>query len=272
MAKIIKKAVSYILLTVVLLLCPNSLRAGLEEGISASHKGDYITAFREFRSLANEGDAKAQYNLGLLYEMGLGVKQDYPEAAKWYRKAAVQDNIESQKRLIVMRKKGLTNSQQPTVPPKWQGSTTDPQSQYELGVMYFMGIGVEKNYVIASEWFRKSANQNYAKAQHDLALMLLEGKGGNRDALEAYKWLHLAAKQGDGPSQYQLGQMLSHGKAKGIPQHFILAYMWFEIAATNGVKKTKAKQLQLAGEMTEAQIKEAKIEAKKWLRKNKPIN
>ena len=260
-----------ILLVVVLLLCPNSLRAGLEEGISASHKGDYITAFREFRSLANEGDAKAQYNLGLLYEMGLGVKQDYQEAAKWYRKAAVQDNIESQKRLIVMRKKGLTNSQQPTVPPKWQGSTTDPQSQYELGVMYFMGIGVEKNYVIASEWFRKSANQNYAKAQHDLALMLLEGKGGNRDALEAYKWLHLAAKQGDGPSQYQLGQMLSHGKAKGIPQHFILAYMWFEIAATNGVKKTKAKQLQLAGKMTEAQIKEAKIEAKKWLIKNKPV-
>jgi hypothetical protein len=102
--------------------------------------------------------------------------------------------------------------------------------------------------------------------------MLLQGKGVSQDALEAYKWFHLAARQGDGPSQYQLGQMLSHGKGKGIPQHFTLAYMWFEIAAANGFKKAKEKQQQLAGKMTEAQIKEAKIQAKKWQIKNKPIN
>jgi TPR repeat protein len=271
-ARMIKKAGVNILLVAVILLSPNPLQAGLEEGIFASHRGDYITAFREFRSLANEGHAKAQFRLGLLYEMGLGVKQNYSEAAKWYRKAAVQGNIESQKRLILMHKKGLTDSRQPTVPPEWQGSTTDPQSQYDLGVMYFMGIGVGKNYLTASEWFRKSANQSYTKAQHDLALMLLQGKGVSQDALEAYKWFHLAARQGDGPSQYQLGRMLSHGKGKGIPQHFTLAYMWFEIAAAHGFEKAKEKQKQLAGRMTEEQVKEAKIEAKKWQMKNKPIN
>ena len=267
-----KKITFNVLVGIFILVCPHNLWASMEEGIFASHKGDYITAFREFRSLANEGHAEAQYYIGLLFEMGLGVQQDYPEAVKWYRKAAVQGDIESQKRLIIMRKKGLSDSRQPTVPPQWQGSTTDPQSQYDLGVMYFMGIGVEKNYVTASDWFRKSANQNYPKAQHDLALMILQGKDANQDALEAYKWFHLAANQGDGPSQYQLGLMLSHGKGKGIPQHFILAYMWFKIAAVNGIKKAEAGQTQLAEKMTKEEVKEAEIEARKWLIKNKPIN
>jgi TPR repeat protein len=268
----LKKVSINFLLVIIIFFHPYTLRADLEEGISASHKGDHIAAFREFRRLADKGHTQAQYHLGLLYEMGLGVQQNYSEAARWYQKAAVQGDIKSQKRLIAMRKKGLTTEQQPAVPPQWQGSTTDAQSQYDLGVMYFMGIGVKKNYSTASEWFRKSANQNYPKAQHDLALMILQGKDVNHDALEAYKWFHLAANQGDGPSQYQLGLMLSHGKGKGIPQHFILAYMWFKIAATNGVEKAEAGQIQLAEKMTKEEVKEAEIEARKWLIKNKPSN
>jgi TPR repeat protein len=268
----IKKASFYFLVISFILCHPHIPQADLEDGISASHKGDHITAFREFRSLANAGHMKAQYHLGLLYEMGLGVQQDYSEAARWYGKAAVQGDVRSQKRLIIMRKKGLTTNQQPVIPPEWQGSTTDPQSQYDLGVMYFMGLGVEKNYLTASDWFRKSANQNYPKAQHDLALMLLQGRGVPQDALEAYKWFHLAANKGDGPSQYQLGLMLSHGRGKGIPQHFILAYMWFEIAAANGIEKAKAGQVQLAEKMTKKEVREAEIEARKWFAKNRSAN
>ena len=58
-------------------------RAGLDEGVAAYDRGDYATALREWRPLAEQGNAKAQYNLGAMYYSGLGVPQDYAEAVKW---------------------------------------------------------------------------------------------------------------------------------------------------------------------------------------------
>ena len=62
--------------------------AGFEEGEAAYNRGDYATAFREFRPLAEQGKAFAQYNLGLMYYNSRGVPQDYAEALQWYLKAA----------------------------------------------------------------------------------------------------------------------------------------------------------------------------------------
>jgi Sel1 repeat len=59
-----------------------------EDAMAAYARGDYITALRILRPLADQGDAQAQYNLGVLYDNGLGVPQDDAEAMKWYRKAA----------------------------------------------------------------------------------------------------------------------------------------------------------------------------------------
>ncbi len=54
--------------------------AGLDEGVAAYHRGDYATAFREWHPLAKQGNAKAQYNLGVMYGNGLGVPQDEAQA------------------------------------------------------------------------------------------------------------------------------------------------------------------------------------------------
>ncbi len=64
--------------------------AGLDEGEAAAKRGDYATALREFRPLAEQGNAHAQTNLGVMYRKGLGVPQDYARAMGWYRKAAEQ--------------------------------------------------------------------------------------------------------------------------------------------------------------------------------------
>ncbi len=64
--------------------------AGFDEGMAAAKRGDYATALREWRPLAKQGNAKAQHNLGVMYEIGEGVPQDFAEAVKWYRKAADQ--------------------------------------------------------------------------------------------------------------------------------------------------------------------------------------
>src|ERR1700684_2376910 len=59
-----------------------------EDAVDAHARGDYAKALRLIRPLANDGDASAQFNLGLMYTTGQGVQQDNAAAALWFRKAA----------------------------------------------------------------------------------------------------------------------------------------------------------------------------------------
>src|SRR6478736_5768405 len=73
-----------------------SVAAGpLEDANAAFKKGHYATALR-YRKAAEKGDARAQYNLGLMYDNGLGVPQDYAAALRWYRKSAEQGDAKAQ--------------------------------------------------------------------------------------------------------------------------------------------------------------------------------
>ncbi len=62
--------------------------AGFDEGVAAYHRGNYAAALRQWRPLAKQGNAKAQYNLGIMYDKGRGVRQDYAQAHMWYNLAA----------------------------------------------------------------------------------------------------------------------------------------------------------------------------------------
>ncbi len=74
--------------TVLLLAAP--AWGDFDDGQAAYERGDYETAFEEWFPLAEQGDAHAQHNLGVMCERAFGVPQDYPEAMKWYRLAADQ--------------------------------------------------------------------------------------------------------------------------------------------------------------------------------------
>ncbi|MDK2071119.1 sel1 repeat family protein, partial [Aliarcobacter butzleri] len=65
-----------------------SFGATLDEGVKAANKGDYKTALQIFEALSATNNSKAQFYLGLIYEDGNGVKQDYKKALEWYEKAA----------------------------------------------------------------------------------------------------------------------------------------------------------------------------------------
>ncbi|MDD6910817.1 tetratricopeptide repeat protein, partial [Actinobacillus minor] len=67
---------------------------------------NYQVAFPMFKELAEQGDAGAQYNLGLMYDNGYGVNQDYHQAVKWYQKAAEQGVLQAQFNLGFMYEKG----------------------------------------------------------------------------------------------------------------------------------------------------------------------
>jgi TPR repeat protein len=70
-----------------------------DTGVAAYNAGDYSSALREWRPLAEQGSRSAQANLGFMYDEGLGVPQNYDEAARWYRLASEQGLARAQRQL-----------------------------------------------------------------------------------------------------------------------------------------------------------------------------
>jgi hypothetical protein len=89
-------------LVLALALSAHVLAADYQAGVDAAGRGDYVTALKEWRPLAEQGHAGAQFNLGTMYTNGLGVPLDYTEAAKWVRLAAEQGHAGAQNNLGFM--------------------------------------------------------------------------------------------------------------------------------------------------------------------------
>ncbi len=134
----------------------------IEKAIEAIERGDYATAFKISLPLAEQGDADAQFSLGVMYDKGRGVPQDDAEAVKWYREAA-----------------------------EWGVA----EAQYKLGVMYDKGRGVPQDDAEGVKWSRKAAEQGYARAQNDLGVMYNDGQGVPKDYAHAHMWFNLAASR-----------------------------------------------------------------------------
>ncbi len=98
--------------------------ADFQVGVEALKRGDYPTALEEWLPLAEQGDAAAQFSLGFMYELGMGITQDNAEAVKWYRLAAEQGHA---------------------------------YGQATLASMYAKGTGVIQDYVLAHMWFNLAA-------------------------------------------------------------------------------------------------------------------
>lgn len=96
-----------ILLAGLLLVSVKPCLAGYDEGAAAYNLGDYATALRNWSPLADQGNAFAQYYLGVMHEKGRGVPKDNKVAIAWYRKAAVQGNAFAQSALGAMYEEGL---------------------------------------------------------------------------------------------------------------------------------------------------------------------
>ena len=80
-------------------LLASPLRAGFEEGWDAYQRGDFTTALGEWKQLAEAGDARAQFNLGVLFDQGKGVALSHVAAVNWWRKSAEQGFVSAQHNL-----------------------------------------------------------------------------------------------------------------------------------------------------------------------------
>ena len=116
-------------------------KAQVNLAVHLESTGDSESASTWYRRAAEQGVARAQYNLGVLLYQGRGVSKDHAEAVHWYTKAAEQ---------------GYLNA------------------MYNLGFMHEHGLGCEKDFEAAVQQYRQAAEQGEADSQFKMALLLLE--------------------------------------------------------------------------------------------------
>jgi TPR repeat protein len=143
----------------------------LERGIDAYYAGAYDKARRLLNILAQQGFARAQFRLGMMYYLGRGVPQNRIIATEWIRKALPDVRRQAQEGVA------------------W--------AQADLGSLYEDGLIVERDTKTAVRWYTRAAEQGYAGAQTNLGVMYAKGVGVEPDIFEAIKWLERAAAQGD---------------------------------------------------------------------------
>ena len=192
-------------------------------------------ALARWTPLALGGDPEATSNLGVLYDLGLGVVPDQARAVRLYRRAAEQGFV-----------------------PAWNN----------LGVAYALGRGVARDDAQAVAWLRKAAEhgvalaqwaradvdglrkaseRGFALAQNTLGVMYLDGRWGVRDDATGIRWVAAAVmrpREGifdaanrniirfNSTDDYLKG--LQYAEGRGVPKDLLKAYKWFELAAGKG--------------------------------------
>lgn len=140
----LKYALSTALLAISLSITAPAMADDWDTAMSHYDNQNYNQAFSIFKRLAEQGNASAQYNLGVMYEKGLGVKQDDAQAVWWYQKSAEQGYADA---------------------------------QFNLGNMYYNGQGIRQSHANAMTWWKKAYTQGHAKATYNIGILYDNGDG-----------------------------------------------------------------------------------------------
>ena len=176
-----------------------SAEQGSEKGIAALNgmlRSGFVDKERELvlLSKAEQGDVRAQADLGEMYDVGNGVETNKAEAMNWYRRAA-------------------------------EGG--DAAAQYELGVRFYNGKEVGQDKAESAKWCRKAAEQGFDNAQFMLANMLAAGEGVAQDFEEAFTWYRKVAEKGHSWSIFKVGLMCATGS--GVAKDEEEAVFWLNM-------------------------------------------
>lgn len=155
---------------VALALFGTSAHADVKAGVDAWSRGDYPAAIKEWRPLAINGDADAQFNLGQAYKLGRGVPVDFKLAEGWYRKAADQGHFQAEDNLGLIL---FQNGDRPKAMPYIEKSASrgEPRAQYVLATALFNGDLVKKDWVRAYALMTRASASGLSQASASLAQM-----------------------------------------------------------------------------------------------------
>ncbi len=185
--------------------------------------------------LARRGDREAEYGMGIMCEEGQAVPRDYPAAAGWFRKAALQGHVQAERR---------------------------------LGLCYAEGRGIVRDDRQAAYWLQEAAVRGDVPAQAGLGRLYAREKAWKA----ALKWYREAAARGDGASQFELSKLYHSGEA-GV-QDDVLSQMYLFLAAAHGCKaaiRFRMDQPETYGVTQEDALRAMKM-AQAWKPVSGPVN
>ena len=159
-------------------------RADARTGLDDFAVGRFSEAFADWRAAAEQGDAVSALYLGVLYDTGFGVTQDYPRALAWYERSGRGGNV---------------------------------TAMFNAAVMYDAGRGTAPDPAAAIAWYRRSIDAGSGRAAYNLALMYQSGSGTGRDREQAVRLYQVAAGRGVDAARMhlrELGQLHAGGAAQ----------------------------------------------------------
>lgn len=221
---------------------------GNYRGYAEFKMGHYRKARTIWQWLADTGNAEAHFNLGILYEDGLGVSEDIALALEHYQHAASAGSSKAQYRLGVLYSAGVKTPRDEVAAARWLtlAAAQGDQDAVALLALNRHSTGsvrdrdyyqAERHYAAAeyrqaAQIWRRLAEQGDSRSRTRYAWLLEAGKGVKRNLQEAGRQFRRSAEQGDAEAQYALAVMLQTGQ--GQPRDPEAARQWMCRAAQQG--------------------------------------
>lgn len=245
---------------------------------------DYQEAVKWLTKAAEQRHIHAEVTLGGILADGVQgvITKNYPQALMWFIFAAAQGDVEAvefrDSLAMKMTPVQITEAQrlarefkptdayaklaQTLRPLAEQG---DSAAQFKLGLLFYNGRGMARDYSQALDWFKKAAQQGHPLAQFNAGYMYEKGEGTPQDYVEAAKCYRESAERGNQLAQYNLGYM--YEKGQGVAQDEVQALLWYNLAAIQGETKAKTARERVTVWMTPVQITEAQRLAREFKKK-----
>jgi TPR repeat protein len=217
--------------------------------------------FRDNLENAEAGQVDAQYEVGIMYLKGQGVKQNREKAAQWLKSAADSGHDQAAAKLRRMQDK-----QKKFAELVKKAESGDAAVQHEVAMMYLKGIGVAMNEHEARKWLAKAADQGHQKSITRLGIVSYKGENSKPDYKQALKMFN-QVKEDDVLAQYFLGEMYAAGK--GVKRDYSAAIGWYKKAADGGFNRAHGKIINLEEELEIQQRRKANT-AKRAKAKEQP--
>lgn len=211
----------------------------LNNVITLFDQKNYTDALEILQPIAQQGNAHAQFLLGVFYEHGYAVDKDEKIAFQWYYKSASQRFPQAQHNLAVMYSDGkfVKKNEREAFNWLWKAANQGFSiSQLGLATAYANGKGVKKDFAKAMEWGKKAADQNLSSAQLFLGKLYSSVEGGGKYA-EAVKCYQEAIKQGN--SEAMIALAMCYRSGVGVPQSEKIARQWYQEAISSGNEESR---------------------------------
>ena len=225
-----------------------------------------------YRKAADQGDAAAQYNLGVMYANGRGVTQDDAR-----RCVVPQGRRPGERPRAVQPRRMYANGH--GVPQDYAeavSGTARPPTRVSRGAMqprrmYATARGCHRTMLKRRSGIARPPTRGRGGGRTTLAGCTKTGGGSGENDVEAVKWFRKSAEQGHALAQFNLGMAYEDGR--GVPQDFVKAHTWFNLAASRATDTALRDQAaknrdMLAAKMMPDQIAEAQRFASEWRPKN----